>query len=161
MKGFRAWVYLRRVAKYILFYTLFILALLAIVYFTTKDPSITFKELISPQSRKDLILLIIAFSAVYPFIGFVKKDVHVNKFTEEDKEKVCHMAAEAGFFLVSDENGQMIFKARRFGMRLFRVFEDKITLDYHENPLVMDGMRRDVQRIARHMEYYFRQVEKE
>jgi ribosomal protein S17E len=55
----------------------------------------------------------------------------------------------------------MVFKARRVGMRLFRVFEDKITVDYNENPLVVDGMRRDALRIARHMEYYFRQVGKE
>ena len=37
-------------------------------------------------------------------------------------------------------------------------FEDKIILDYNENPLLIDGMRRDVMRVARHMEYYFRQV---
>ncbi|HQB23115.1 MAG TPA: hypothetical protein PL119_01605 [Bacteroidales bacterium] len=161
MKGFNAGIYLRRVLKYVIFYTVFILALLALVYFTGGNHSISFWELIRPGSQKNLILLIVAFSAVYPFIGFISKEVPVNRFQATDKEAVCRFAAEAGFILVSDDNGKMVFKARRVGMRLFRVFEDKITVDYNENPLVVDGMRRDALRIARHMEYYFRQVGKE
>lgn len=43
-------------------------------------------------------------------------------------------------------------------MRIFRVFEDKITLDYRDNPLTIEGMRRDIQRIASHLEHYFRGV---
>lgn len=161
MKGFNMGIYLRRVVKYIIFYTVFILALLALVYFTSKNQEITFWELIRPGSQRNLILLIIAFSAVYPFIGFIRKDITVPRFNAEDKEMVCNFFAEAGFLLVSDESSMMIFRASRWDMRLFRVFEDKIILDYNENPLLIDGMRRDVMRVARHMEYYFRQVGRE
>ena len=43
-------------------------------------------------------------------------------------------------------------------MRIFRVFEDKITLDYRDYTLTIEGMRRDIQRIASHLEHYFRSV---
>ena len=161
MKGFNLGIYLRRVIKYIVFYTVFILALLTLVYFTSKNQEITFWELIRPDSQKNLILLIIAFSAVYPFIGFIRKDIPVGRFNAEDKEMVSKIFAEAGFLLASDESGIMVFRAARWDMRLFRVYEDKITLDYNENPLLIDGMRRDVMRVARHLEYYFRQVGRE
>ena len=48
MKGFNAGVYLRRVLKYVIFYTVFILALLALVYFTGDNHSISFGNLFAP-----------------------------------------------------------------------------------------------------------------
>ncbi|HPV88103.1 MAG TPA: hypothetical protein PKU85_02690 [Bacteroidales bacterium] len=154
---FNIGIYLRRVFKYIIFYTVLIVAMLAIVYYTSDHPDITFMELIRPGQQKNLIILIIAFSALYPFIGFSKKEIHTNRPMAEDKDSVIRIVGESGFILTSDENGKMIFKAKRIAMRIFRVFEDKITIDYNDNPVIIEGMRRDMQRIARHLEFYFRQ----
>ncbi|HHV03957.1 MAG: hypothetical protein WCQ69_02455 [Bacteroidales bacterium] len=157
MKGFNIGVYLRRVLKYIIFYTILIMAMLAIVYFTSDHPSTTFWELIQPEQQKNLIILIVAFSVVYPFIGFSKKEIYTNRPMAEDKETVICIVGESGFILVSDQDGKMVFKAKRITMRIFRVFEDKITIKYNDNPLIIEGMRRDMQRIARHLELFFQQ----
>ncbi len=158
MKGFNLWIYLRRVAKYIVYYTIIILILLLIVYYTSDNRNITFWELIRPGSQTNLIILIVAFSAVYPFLGFSKKEVYTNRFSEQDKEAAIRIFSESGFILISDQDGKMVFKSKRITMRVFRVFEDKITLDYRGDQLTVEGMRRDIQRIASHLGNYFRSV---
>ena len=155
MKGFNILAYLRRVVKYVVFYTILIVAMLAVVYFTSDNPNITFWELIQPGQQKNLILLIVAFSLLYPFLGFSKKEIFTNRPMTEDKDTVIRIAAESGFIQESDQNGKMVFRAKRIAMRIFRVFEDRITIDYTGNPVVIEGMRRDIQRIARHMEHFF------
>ena len=149
---------MRRVAKYIVFYTVIILLMLLIVYFTSDNRSITFWELIRPQSQTNLIILILAFSAVYPFLGFSKKEVYTNRFSEQDKEAAIRIIAESGFILISDQDGKMVFKSKRLTMRIFRVFEDLITLEYRDQTLTIEGMRRDIQRISSHLGHYFRSV---
>lgn len=149
---------MRRVVKYIVFYTVIILLMLLIVYFTSDNRSITFWELIRPQSQTNLIILILAFSAVYPFLGFSKKEVYTNRFSEQDKEAAIRIISESGFILISDQDGKMVFKSKRLTMRIFRVFEDLITLEYRDQTLTIEGMRRDIQRISSHLGHYFRSV---
>jgi hypothetical protein len=156
MQGFNIGRYLIRVVKYIIFYAILIFLMLVVVYFTSSTRDITFWELIRPGQQTNLIILIVAFSVVYPFIGFTKQKIYTNRPFDQDKDAVIRIITESGFIPASDTDGKVVFKAKRISMRIFRVFEDKITLDYTDNPLVMEGMRRDVQRIARHMEHYFR-----
>jgi len=156
MQGFNIGRYLLRVVKYIIFYAILIFLMLVVVYFTSSTRDITFWELIRPGQQTNLIILIVAFSVVYPFIGFTKQKIYTNRPLDQDKDAVIRIFTESGFLPASDNDGKLVFKAKRMSMRIFRVFEDKITLDYTDNPLVMEGMRRDVQRIARHMEHYFR-----
>ena len=156
MQGFNIGKYLLRVVKYIIFYAILIFLMLVVVYFTSSNQDITFWELIRPGQQTNLIILLVAFSVVYPFIGFTKQKIYTNRPFDEDKDAVIRIFTESGFMPASDNHGKLVFKAKRISMRVFRVFEDKITLDYTDNPLVMEGMRRDVQRIARHMEHHFR-----
>ncbi len=156
MQGFNIGKYLLRVVKYIVFYAILIFLMLIIVYFTSSNKDISFWELIRPGSQQNLIILIVAFSVVYPFIGFIKQKIYTNSPFDQDKDAIVRIFTESGFIQASDNDGKLVFKAKRISMRIFRVFEDKITLDYTDNPLVMEGMRRDVQRIARHMEHHFR-----
>ena len=156
MQGFNIGRYLLRVVKYIIFYAVIIFLMLVVVYFTSSTRDITFWELIRPGQQTNLIILIVAFSVVYPFIGFTKQKIYTNRPLDQDKDAVIRIFTESGFLPASDDDGKLVFKAKRMSMRIFRVFEDKITLDYTDNPLVMEGMRRDVQRIARHLEHYFR-----
>lgn len=156
MQGFNIGKYLLRVVKYIVFYAVIIFLMLVVVFFTSSQQDISFWELIRPGQQTNLIILIIAFSVVYPFIGFTKQKIYTNRSFDQDKDAVIRIFTEAGFITASDNDGKLVFKAKRISMRIFRVFEDKITLDYTDNPLAMEGMRRDVQRIARHLEHYFR-----
>lgn len=159
MKKFNFGRYLIRVVKYIIYYSLFILALLAIVYYTSDHQAITsFWELIRPESQRNLIILIVAFAAVYPFIGFEKKEVYTLRAFDKDKDTVMDIVKECGYVLLSDQDNIMTFRVKNMVTRIFRVFEDKLVLDYSSNPLIVEGMRKDIARLASHMEYHFRRM---
>ncbi len=161
MNAFNVGKYLVRVLKFIVFYSVLILIMLTIVYFTS-DHSVSFREFLLPESGnnlKNMIILIVAFSAVYPFIGFGKREVHMNRSFDKDKEVVTGMVTDMGYVLVSDNDNKLVFKSKRIITRIFRVFEDKIVIDYSDNPLLVTGLRRDIMRISQHIQYHFRRME--
>jgi hypothetical protein len=69
------------------------------------------------------------------------------------------MVTDMGYVLVSDNDNKLIFKSKRIITRIFRVFEDKIVIDYSDNPLLVTGLRRDIMRISQHIQYHFRRME--
>ena len=76
MKGFNILAYLRRVVKYVVFYTILIVAMLAVVYFTSDNPNITFWEHTARATKEpdpaDRCLF-----AFVPVSGlFKKRDIH-------------------------------------------------------------------------------------
>ena len=155
MKGFNILAYLRRVVKYVVFYTILIVAMLAVVYFTSDNPNITFWELIQPGQQKNLILLIVAFSLLYPFLGFSKKEIFTNRpMTEAGRS---YALPQIGFIQESDrtENvpGHNVCHASsgcsKTGSR-----------SIIRNPVVIEGMRGDIQRIAA-MEHFFQRSREE
>ncbi len=158
MQKFNFGRYLIRVLKYTIYYSLFILALLALVYYTSDNQAISFWDLIRPESQRNLVLLIVAFAVVYPFIGFEKKQVYTLRPFDKDKETVIDIVKECGYVLLSDESNRMTFRIKSKVSRIFRVFEDKFVVDYSSNPLIVEGMRKDVTRLASHMEYHFKRM---
>ncbi len=161
MNAFNVGKYLIRVLKFIVFYSVLVLIMLAIVFYTSEH-TISFREFLQPESGNNLrsmIILIVAFSAVYPFIGFGKREVHMNRSFDKDKEVVTGMVSDMGYVLVSDYDNKLVFKSKRILTRIFRVFEDKITIDYSDNPLIISGMRRDIMRVSQHIQYHFRRME--
>lgn len=151
--------YLIRVVKYFIYFAIIILAMMALVYYTSDHNNLSFFDLIRPDSQRNLLIFLIAFSLAYPFIGFQKKEVPMNRAFDLDKDAIVDMIKDCGYKLVSDTNQKLVFRPDRLLTRILRVFEDKMTIDYSQNPLVLDGMRKDVVRFARHMEYHFRRSE--
>ena len=80
MQGFNMGKYLLRVVKYIIFYAILIFLMLVIVYFTSSNQEITFWELIRPGQQTNLIILIVAFSVVYPFRVHQTENIYQRAF---------------------------------------------------------------------------------
>ena len=155
--------YFIRVFKYVVYYTIFLGLLLALVFYTSSDRGELqyFWELIPASNYWQVALFLVVFSAVYPFIGFVKRNVYLNRSFQADKELLIECILRANYQLASDDGATMSFRQKSIFIRIIRLFEDTITLNYSDNPIVLDGMRRDVYRFARNMEYVVRQRSRE
>jgi hypothetical protein len=46
-------------------------------------------------------------------------------------------------------------------LRLMRMYEDTITVNISDNPIIIEGLRKDVYRIARTIEWHIRDDRKE
>lgn len=160
MKDFNFGKYAFRVFKYLMFYVILVVALVAIAYYTSDHRAdLSFWDVIIQGNPKALAALIVIFALSYPFIGFSHKNVYFNRAFDTDKEAIINLITDSGYILVSDADNKLTFRQPRIVTRIFRVFEDQIVIDYSDNPLAVDGLRRDVVRLTSHLEYYFRRTE--
>ena len=95
-------------------------------------------------------------SVIYPFFGYARKKVYLNKSFTEDKTKILDAFERSRFEVESESGNTLSFRHKSFVVRMFRMFEDRIILDYSDNPIAIEGQRKEVYRIARMIEYAVR-----
>jgi hypothetical protein len=144
-------LYLRRALKSILMFC--IIALLIYVagfYFgASSNSQTTFKDLLMASNLRMLVIFLLVFGLVHPLFGYIKQRVYVNHPLDDDKQDIIRRFANANFILESDDNKKMVFRHQSPIVRFMRLYEDRIEVDYSANPVIIDGLRRDADRLAR------------
>jgi uncharacterized membrane protein YciS (DUF1049 family) len=130
----------------------FVLAILVfVISFTLGNSSsnpITFEDLLRGSDLRNLVIFGVVFGLVYPLFGYIKRKIHTNHPLDEEKQEVVRLLADVRFELQSDENKKLIFRHSNPAARFMRLYEDRIEIDYSENPVLLSGLRRDVDRLA-------------
>lgn len=149
--------YLIRAIKYFIYFSLLLVVMMAALYAlnmtdpTAKDfPSMFFKN--GYNSLKLIILIFAGVSAVYPLVGFSKNKAIVPGEAKEAAKIVTSYMEERGYTLEKEEDGNLSFRARTFGKRLLRMFEDRIIFQKDFSGYQVKGMRKDVVRIVHGVE---------
>ena len=154
--------YLIRFVKYVIYLGIILLAMLALIFYTSNHGELTyFWQLIHPSNYWQVALFLVAFAAIYPFVGFVKRKVYLNRTFEQDRDTLIEVILQAKYQMESDLDQKIVFRPKSAITRLMRMYEDRMILDYSDNPIVLQGMRRDVYRFSRSMEYIVRQLLRE
>jgi hypothetical protein len=109
---------------------------------------ITFKDLLQESNVGLLITFGVVFGVAYPLFGYVKRKVHTKHPLDEEKQEVIRLFADVRFEVSSDEDKKIVFRHRSPFVRFMRLYEDSIEVDYSDNPVVLSGLRRDVDRLA-------------
>jgi hypothetical protein len=155
--------YVIRALKSILYFFSLAVLLIALIYFVTDKEARQVQSLMEFLQRSNLLNMAIflgVFGLVYPFIGYVtQKAPRSRPFTDSDKEAVIKIFAAARFTPASDNGSTLTFRINNPVARVTRVFEDAITVNYAENPIVIEGLRRDVTRLAKAIERYLRETD--
>ena len=150
--------YLRRAIKYMFYFGFWVGIgfLFIFLYSRYQMPGVGFYDLFKDNTIIQLTVFIVAVGALYPMLGFTKKNVFVANLegkTSDYTDMIINICKEKNYVLVSNENGIMKFKAERIAMRITRMMEDIITIDLNDNPLKIEGLRKDVYRIASALDY--------
>ena len=154
--------YLIRFVKYVIYLGIILMAFLALIFYTSNHGELThFWQLIHPSNYWQVALFLVAFAAIYPFFGFVQRKVHLNRSFDQDRDALIEVILQAKYQIESDLDQKIVFRPKSAITRLMRMYEDRIILDYSDNPIVLQGMRRDVFRFSRSMEYIVRQLLRE
>jgi hypothetical protein len=151
--------YIIRVLKSILFITGFVAILLCIIYFLSdkRDDNVTFQDLI-PQSTQ-LVIFFVLFGIVYPLVSFVKKDVMLVKTFSEERINILRIFDSMEYELTGEKNGILTFRLKsRFSRFMRLLYEDMVEVEYNEGKVVLSGLRRDVYRLARYIEYLNKKI---
>ena len=146
--------YLIRSLKYLYFLVIFFIIVgLLFLWQYTKNTDITFSGLFREGSLPKLVIFFLLVAAIYPALGFVKRKFHLNGDYAKYAGTIENTLKDAGYEIGSKDDEKVVFRHRKAITRLTRMYEDAIVFDLREDPIVVDGLRKDVDRILRAISY--------
>jgi hypothetical protein len=152
--------YFIRSVKY-LFYFSFMCGIILVLtfHFSVKPEDLTLMDmLLVDNSLYKMLAFFVAVAAIYPALGFQKKEVYISNF-RENKKQIVELFENANYVIASESATSISFKLRNPFLRVLRLCEDYVTIDFSGNPIVMEGLRKDILRFSRGIEYICRSEE--
>ena len=146
--------YFIRSVKY-LFYFSFMCGIILVLtfHFSVKPEDLTLMDmLLVDNSLYKMLAFFVAVAAVYPALGFQKKEVYISNF-KENKKQIIELFENANYVIANESATSISFKLRNPFLRVLRLCEDYVTIDFSGNPIVMEGLRKDILRFSRGIEY--------
>lgn len=146
-----------RAVKYFFYFTIIFIIIIALLLLTGAaegDISTMFRGGYSALWKIALIFAVI--SAVYPSVGFMRKDAMVSGSWEETRSGIREYMESRHYILEKEDTGMMTFRRKDIMSRVTRMYEDRITLSAKLGAVEIEGLRKDVVRIAMGLEHKFR-----
>lgn len=151
--------YVRRICKtFINFIILLGICLLFIVLMSKQTSQGDYSLLLKDRGFINMMYFVGFVSLFYPLLAYAKKKVYLNRSFSEEKEEIMELFASLRYQLTKEEEGKLYFRPISKLYRIRRLFEDTITVSYDDGSVELEGMRKDVFRLARYIEQ--RYVEK-
>ena len=155
MKRFDFSRYIIRVVKY-LAYLVIVFALIVTLFSIMNNQPVAIESLFRPGTLPHLIAFLVVMSIIYPLFGYVKAKIYLTRPFEDNRDRIEKILLENRFVIVAKTETTIVFRHRSLFVRLLRMFEEQIILDFSDNPILLCGQRRDTQRLARMIEYAIR-----
>lgn len=149
--------YLIRSVKYFFYFMILCVLFITIVFFATEHKDGVTLDMLFTEGNSiyKMLAMFAAFAAIYPAVGFQKKEIYVSNFAE-NKREIIALFLNANFEVREETPTKLVFAARNPIIRVIRMCEDQITVDFTGNPVVIDGLRKEVLRFSRGIEYICR-----
>ena len=154
--------YIVRAVKYFIYICVLvtiILLVLVLTHFVSSDINVMFKE--GWRSVAKILLVFAGIAAIYPLFGYRKLLAGVLGELGGLRDGVVRCMEERGYRLESEDSETMTFRSRSVLNRIFRVWEDRITVTKTLGGFEVEGLSRDVARIVPALEYRFRNPDSE
>lgn len=144
--------YLIRSIKYLLFITVIFALLIGVVFLASKEAT-SIESLFVPGALPKIAIFFVIVAAIYPMFGYIRKEAHLNKEYSDVKDVVDNIFSTAGYRVASEDHDKIVYESSKPLVRFMRLYEDQIILNKSENPIVLEGGRKDVYRLIRTIEY--------
>lgn len=146
--------YFIRAVKYF-FYFAFLTTAIVLVLVATGMASSDINELFEGgyNALWKMAIFFAIVGAVYPKLGFISRKIYVQKSKDEIRDATVEYMSERSYGFESETPDSMTFRYRGTIGRLTRMYEDRIILTRTEDGYIMEGLRKDVMRLATGLEY--------
>lgn len=152
--------YLNRAIKYFIYLSI-IFVLIIGIFSISSGKEFNIYNLFRPGTGIQLAIFLTVMSLVYPLFGYVTKKVYLNSSYLQDKTTINDIFLTNRYIIECEGVDFIKFRHKSTFVRTMRMFEDTITLDFSDNPIKIEGQRKDVYRLARMIEYATRDTNKE
>ena len=99
-------------------------------------------------------LFFAAVAAVYPKLAFINRKLYIDPATDIQAQAVIFFK-DRRYVLESQTEDTITFRVSGVGARLVKMCEDRITITRTLDGYYMEGLRKDVLRLASGLEYLF------
>lgn len=148
--------YIIRSIKYFIYISCIItliLAVLVLLKMVSPDVNVMFRN--GWKSVMQIAIMFLAVSAIYPRFGYTKRNIHARGEYSELRSTVIEFMEAHGYILESEEGQDMCFRLKSPVSRLFKSFEDRITLSKELPGFCMEGITKDVTKLSYGLEQKF------
>ena len=136
---------------FLIFSIVFVLLLLIIpLVIYGKPVSDSFQEIMT--EGKLVVILIVIYAFLYPVINFVNLKRHLNGTFENNRRFFEDAFKVLGYEKTSETGTTVTFRKRSGISKAFLFWDDEVILNIAENPVIISGMRKMVNRINRLIE---------
>jgi hypothetical protein len=146
--------YTIRALKATLYFLILMSLIFALVYFMQGGDKISLTVLAQQAGLYRLLIIGLAFGLSYPFIGFGKKNVYLNKTFSQEKSAIIDIFGQYGYELSFETETSLFFRPTNRLKRLFDQYEDTIEVVHKDNPIIIKGIRKRIVRITLTLENY-------
>lgn len=156
--------YFLRSVKSLLYFIIIFGLIVSIMYgfSSQKAHGMSFSSMFQANSLPKIIIFFTVFGAVYPAVGFFKRKIYTNKGYAEHRNLIVSSMKDMGYEVEKEEDGIVCFRKKSVLQRIWTLFcEDRITMDTNENPIIVEGYRKDVMRIFSTLSFKIRRAERE
>ena len=87
-------------------------------------------------------------AAVYPKVGFIRREVPLRREWAEVREDTISYFRDRRYILESENGDTVTFRCKDVASRVSKMYEDRITLKVTPEGYEMEGLRKDVLRLA-------------
>ena len=94
-------------------------------------------------------------AAVYPNLAFINRQVAVDGERNTVKEDIKRFMLERHYDLESEDAEGMTFRIHGLAGKLSKMHEDRITIRWNSDGFTMEGLRKDILRLAAGLETSF------
>lgn len=146
--------YFIRAVKYF-FYFAFLTTAIVLVLVATGMASSDINELFEGgyNALWKMAIFFAIVGAVYPKLGFISRKMYIQKGKDEIRDAAVEYMSERSYGFESETPDSMTFRYRGTIGRLTRMYEDRIILTRTEDGYIMEGLRKDVMKLATGLEY--------
>ena len=107
------------------------------------------------QALWKIAIFYAAIAAVYPKVGFINREVNVNRGWSEIREEAISFFQDRRYELESETPDKITFRIKGVHGKLSKMYEDRITVTIVPGGYEFEGLRKDVLRLAAAFETSF------
>lgn len=148
--------YIIRAIKYFFYFAFFATAIiLALVFIGIVEADI---NAIFEHGYEDLWKIAVFFgivAAVYPNLAFITRQINIEGERNTIKEDIKTFMRERRYDLENEDSEGMTFRVHGIAGKLSKMYEDRITIRWNAEGFTMEGLRKDLLRLAAGLETTF------
>lgn len=141
--------YIIRAIKYFVYFSVtcsLIVAALVLIGAVEGNIDTIFEE--GYRSVGKIAMFFAVVAALYPKLGFITREVAVNRSWEEIREVALEFMRERRYELESESPEKVTFRVKGLAGKLSKMYEDRLTLTRTIDGWQMEGLRKDALRLS-------------